>query len=104
MSFFEPTLHYFEDGYAQVFRGRNLLCEFCEQIQVLVVVAREYLRVDEPIKIDEIADHAGLMIDLATYADFEHVVMAVAKGVIALSVGRAIFLLRHFFAMQAVRR
>src|ERR1039458_9177249 len=52
MSLVEAALHNFVDRYAQVFSGWNLLHEFCEQVQILVVVAFEDMVMHEAIQID----------------------------------------------------
>ncbi len=69
-----------------------------------MVVAFEDLGAHEAIQIDQIADHAGLLIDRSTDGYFDGVVVTVSVGIIALAIGRAVFFLRHFVAMQAVRR
>ena len=92
MSLEEATLHNFVDRDAQIFRGRNLLREFWEEIQVLVIVTLEGMAVHEAIEIGQIADHSGLVIDPPADGDFDHVVVPVSVGIIALAIGRAVFL------------
>jgi hypothetical protein len=104
MSRREASLHNFVDCDAQIFGSWNLLLELGKHIQILMVVAFDDLRVDEAIQINKIAHHAGLIIDSSADGDFDHVVVAVAVWIIALAVDVAIFLLRHFVAMEAVRR
>ena len=60
--------------------------------------------VDEPIEINQITDHAGLVVDPTADGDFDRVVVPMSVGVIAFSVGVAVFFLGHFVAVQAMRR
>ena len=57
----------------------------------------------EAIQIDQITDHSGLVVDGAADGDFDHVIVAVSVGIVALAVGRAVFFRRHGVAMQAMR-
>ena len=69
-----------------------------------MVVALEDCVVHKAIQIDQIADHAGLVIDRPADGDLDHVVVPMSVRIIALAIGRAVFFRRHLVAVQAVRR
>jgi hypothetical protein len=103
MRFVEATLQYFEDLDSKIFRGGHGLGEFFQGIQILKVETKEHFPFDEAVEIDEVADHASSLIDLAAHRDFERVVVAMSVGVVALAVGREIFGRRHVGAVEPVR-
>jgi hypothetical protein len=103
MRFVEATLQYFENFDGEIFRGGHGLGEFFQGIQILKVETKEHFPFDEAVEIDEVADHASSLIDLAAYRDFECVVVAVSVGIIALSVGSKIFGGRHVGIVETMR-
>ena len=103
MSFLEAALHYFVDRDAEVLSGGNGLRKLRNQVQILMIVALEYLAMHEAVEVDQIADHARLIIDGPTHRDFDHVVVAVSVGIVALAIDRAVFFFGKLLAVQAVR-
>src|ERR1039457_42307 len=91
----ESTLHDFVDRDAKIFSSRHLTREFGKQVQILMIVAFENFAVHKSIEIRQIAYHPGLVTDRPADRDFDHVVVPVSVGIIALAIGRAVFLLRH---------
>src|SRR5438552_17363852 len=55
----EAALQYFEDLNAQVFRGRHILGEFFQRIQVRQVVAGEHFPLDKAVEVHQIVRPAG---------------------------------------------
>ena len=82
MSLAKATLHNIVDCDAQVLRGRHLLRELRQKIQILVVVAFQDLAVHEAIQINQIANHTGLVIDRPTDGDLdgEHAAALLLRG------------------------
>jgi hypothetical protein len=64
----------------------------------------EHFALGERIKIAEVGNHASGRIDMAGKRYLRNVIMAVAKGVIALAKGGAVLLGRERIDMQTVRR
>ncbi len=56
--------------------------KFCD------IEALENFAFHEAIQIDEIADHAGLVVHLPAHRDFQRVVVAVSIRIVAFAVGR----------------
>jgi hypothetical protein len=63
------------------------------------VEAGEHFPFNEAVEIDEVADHAGALVDRAADGDFESIVVAVSVGVIALAIGSAVLFSGHLGAM-----
>ncbi len=99
----KATLQYFENLDAEIFRGGHSLGEFLQRIQILEVVAGEHFPFDEAVEIDEVADHAGALVDRAADRDFEGVVVAVSVRIVAFAIGGAVLVVGHLCAVQAVR-
>ena len=76
--------------------------EFLQHIQILEMVAGEHLFFDEAVEIDEIEDHAGVLVNRAADGNFQRVVVAMSVRVVALAVGGEILGGGHFCAVQAV--
>jgi hypothetical protein len=103
MRFSEAALQYFEYLDTEVFCGRHDLGEFLQHIQILQVVAGDHFPFDNSVEIKQVADHSGLIVDLAAYGDFKSVVVAVSVGIVAFTVGGLIFVGGHARTVQAVR-
>ena len=59
----KAALQYFEDFDAQIFRSGHKCGEFLQRIQILQIIARDHFPFDKTIEIDEVADHAGAVVD-----------------------------------------
>src|SRR5579863_3809138 len=103
MRFLEAAVQYFKDLDAEIFRGGHSLREFLQRIQILQIVARHYFLFDETVEIDQIADHASALIDLAADGDFESVIVAVSMRIVTFAIGGAILFRGHGGAVQPVR-
>src|SRR5450755_16053 len=99
----KATLQYFEDLHRKIFRGGHLLSEFLQGIQILQMIAGEHFPFDKTVEIDQIAEHASALVNLATHGDFECIVVAVSVRIVALAISHAIFVGGHLRTVQPVR-
>jgi hypothetical protein len=99
----EAALQYFVDCQAEIFGRRYALPEFGQCIEVHMFVARQDFARHETVQDRQIADHARARIHRTADRDFQRVVMTVAVRIVALAVGGAVLLGRHFLAVQPVR-
>ena len=99
MSVGERGLQYFKDLDAQIFRRGYGFREFLQRIQIFQVIAREHFPFQALIEIDEVADHARALIDLAADCNLKHIIVAVSVRIIALAVSSLVFVDRHIVIM-----
>src|SRR5947209_7487942 len=73
-------------------------------IKIAELKARHHDSLHKAVEIGEVADHSGCRIGLATYRDFDFVVMSMAIGIIAFAVNLLISFRAELRRMEAVRR
>src|SRR5215469_4476416 len=97
------ALQYFEDPDAEVFGGRDVFCELRQGVEILKVIVSQHFPFHKTVEIDEVADHAGLLIDRAADRDLEMIVVSVTVGVVAFAIGGLVLGGGHLIAVQPVR-
>lgn len=102
MSLPEAALQYFKDLHTKIFGSRHVSGEFLQRIQILQVVPGEQFPLDKAIKVDQIADHASVLVHWPADRYFQDIVVSVSMGIITFPVNGAIFFGREFLAVQAV--
>ncbi len=93
------------DGDGQVFGRRNARGKFRDFfVQEAVVHGVEYLAVHGFLELLEVNHEPGARIDLSLHRDFEHIVVPVPVGVIALAEQAPVLLRRKLRIVIVVRR
>src|SRR4051794_31390811 len=103
MAVAELTFQYFINVHTEVLGGGYGLRKFRQQIQVLVIVARQYLLRHAAIEIDQVANHASTLIDLAANGYRQSVVVAMPVRIVAFAINLAVLGLGVGIIVQTMR-